>query len=497
MKDSKPTTERKRAKKGQGRLYIRNGEGMEFPAGTPNVKNGYYHLEFQVPTGEVLPNGKPKKKKRRTRLLDDHDRPITSLKAAEQARDKLLRQYIAQDKVELLSKVKRDLAVVKDELEEAKREHAEAVEEANPPLTIADAWDAYEISHEAPETGADTIKYYASYWKKFREWLSTDHPGTLYIRDITSDMAKQYAAALRESKKSANTYNKTTGFLSLFFRVLKEDEDANARLKENPFERIKKRTLQTQSRRELTIAELKNILTSATGDLQTLLAIGTFTGLRLGDCCTLRWSEVDLDRGIIKRIPNKTARKNKPVLIGIPAALYDVLSMTKPDKRKGYVLPRYADLYTYRNDQGRPTKQPDISNEIQAHFIKCGIQVHRTGTGFKLEPCKHSPTGYKKVHTGVRAVIEVGFHSLRHTYVSLHAERGTPQALIQGNVGHANPAMTAHYLHVSEETAVKTAQVLSLDEPTQSRTPPDWVAEKLEAMTTDNWQAIRDEILGK
>ena len=37
-----------------------------------------------------------------------------------------------------------------------------------------------------------------------------------------------------------------------------------------------------------------------------LFAIGTCTGLREGDICTLRWSEVDLESGWITRRTSKT-----------------------------------------------------------------------------------------------------------------------------------------------------------------------------------------------
>ena len=56
----------------------------------------------------------------------------------------------------------------------------------------------------------------------------------------------------------------------------------------------------------------------------------------------------------------------------------------------------------------------------------------------------------------------VGFHSLRHTYASIHAESGTPQALIQENMGHSSPGMTEHYEHISEETARRVAAALDL-----------------------------------
>jgi integrase len=211
--------------------------------------------------------------------------------------------------------------------------------------------------------------------------------------------------------------------------------------------------------------------------------LGTFTGLRLGDCCTLKWGEVDLDRQLIRRVPQKTSsRKQKPVLIGIPAALHAKLTETPASKRKGYVVPRYAKLYTYQNADGKPTKQPDISDEIQKHLRdRCGIQIHKEGTGYKKVP---DPTGrheYIWEHTGKRAVVEVGFHSLRHTYVSLHAERGTPQAVVQAIVGHGNPSMTAHYTHIGEDTARQVAGVLDLNDldETKSRQVPDWIREKL------------------
>jgi len=97
-------------------------------------------------------------------------------------------------------------------------------------------------------------------------------------------------------------------------------------------------------------------------------------------------------------------------------------------------------------------------------------------------------------------VVEVGFHSLRHTYVSLHAERGTPQSVVQAIVGHGSPAMTAHYTHIGEETARQVAGVITLNEPDRQTAPPpvpEWVREKLETMTAANWQKIRKELLKK
>lgn len=99
-------------------------------------------------------------------------------------------------------------------------------------------------------------------------------------------------------------------------------------------------------------------------------------------------------------------------------------------------------------------------------------------------------------------MIEVGFHSLRHTYISLHAERGTSQAVIQANVGHGSPAMTAHYTHIGEDAARQAATALDsgiIDveyEVIKDDPLPKRVAEKLTTMTAENREKIRDELLG-
>ncbi len=457
-----------RSQRGQGRLYKRDNSGKEHPA---DYKGGCFYLEYKA-------NGKRIKQ----RLTDRNGEPVTTRKEAEAERVRIMAPFAAKETVEQLKAIQAKLA-------DAETIHAQAVENANPPLTIADAWNAYLRSSERPDSGEDMQSRYSGYWNQMVEWMKAFHPGVAYLREITPQMAQDYAATLNGGKTSPNTFNKHINFLRLFSGVLKEP----ARMQENPFDRIRRKKLKTNVRRELTIAELKDILEKAKGELQTLLYIGTFTGLRLGDCCTLKWGEVDLDRGMIRRVQNKTAsKKQKPVLIGIPAALYAKLAETPPARRKGYVLPKYAELYNYRNEGGIITRQAFITREIQDHFETCEIRTTREGTGFVKDP----KTGKKK-STGKRAVIEVGFHSLRHTFVSRHAEHGTPQSVVQAIVGHGSPAMTAHYTHIGEDTARQVANVLSLNEPDKETVQqvPAWIREKLETMTDENWKQIREELL--
>ena len=59
-----------------------------------------------------------------------------------------------------------------------------------------------------------------------------------------------------------------------------------------------------------------------------------------------------------------------------------------------------------------------------------------------------------------RKAVDVGFHSLRHTYVSLCANAGVPLAVVQSIVGHTSPAMTRHYFHESDEALRGAAAAL-------------------------------------
>lgn len=484
----KPSRKRTYSRRGIGRLYIRTKDGKEHKPGSGY--KGVYYLEYRLPTGETNPQtGKPKTTRKKIRLTLADRTPITKLEDAQKAQERIVSQYLAGEKKDRLLKLKA-------ELEAVEQEHVQALEKASPPLAIADAWNAYESSPERPDSGEELLRRYCGYWGKFSEWARNKNPDLKYMRDITGLIAQDYAHHLNRLKLSPNTYNKHTCFLRLFFSTLKESTKTDT----NPFEKIKSKKLKTDVRRELTVEELRTVLKSATGELQMLLCIGTFTGLRLGDCATLKWNEVDLDRGIVRRIPNKTRNhKTTPVVIGIPSILYNLLAETPKNKRKGYIIPKYAKLYTYHNKNGQQIRRSLIFRETQKHFEACGIQTHKDGTGYRLEPNPEKPGKFMRVPTGKRAVVEVGFHSLRHTFVSLQAERGTPQSTVQAIVGHGSPAMTQHYTHVTNEAAQQAAKALDsgiIDAEFEVvHEVPDWIKTELEKMTPENWKSVRSKIL--
>ena len=470
------TTKRERQKRGHGRLYKRDGNGKEHPA--QSRVHGVFWLEFRV-------DGKRK----REALRRPDGSPITKLKEAEGERARRMRPFAASRKVEKLKDVQSLLS-------EAEADQAEAERELVPAPALEDVWGVYLRSQSRPDSGPVTLADYERHYRKLFEWLGANHSDLQTLDQVTRDIALRYAQFLDpvngKGRVSPNTFNKRIGFLRLLFRVMGEEGGVQT----NPFEKIKRRKLRTNSRRELTVEEVFKVLSTAEGEMALLLGLGYYTGLRRGDCCTLLWSEVDLVRGIIKRIPNKVRGRSanpEPVKIGIAPDLRRALSQTPPKRRRGFVLPGMAKLY---ND---PSRRDRISRMIAAHFDTCGIKCVRPGTGRYRDPVTK-----EWVSTGKRAITDYGFHSLRYSYISHHAERGTPQAVIQANAGHRNPAMTEHYTRISDETARRVAATLTLPAPDGEgdESPavdrehlPDWARELLGTMGAGNWQDVKEQLL--
>jgi integrase len=310
------------------------------------------------------------------------------------------------------------------------------------------------------------LRDYESKWSIFEKWMQRERPRVTTLKDVDGDVAQAYLENLNHGRLANATFNGHLNVLRYIFRVLKD----KAQLPEkNVWMKPKTKPLVTQSRRELTIDELKLVCDRATGELKTLFCIGLYTGLRLGDCATLRWCEVDLRRNQIQRVPRKTAlRSPKPVTLPIHPVLLNVLNAIPADERKEFVLPRMANVYLNGS-------RSLLTTEIQNHFDDCGIETTR------------------ERENGVRRVVEVGFHSLRHSFVSMCRASGVALSVVESLVGHSSVDMTRHYSHTSELAAQNAVATLpsimgGRTEPNRpnQHTRDELLRELIESMTGKN-----------
>jgi len=193
----------------------------------------------------------------------------------------------------------------------------------------------------------------------------------------------------------------------------------------NPWADMKTLDKETQGRENFTPEELVAICSKAKGATRYMIGIGLYTGMRLGDVVSLRWADIGRDK--IEIIPMKTKRKGKQITLPIHPVLRELLNELRKQTGSGeYLFP--AEHNSYQQDGSA------VSKRFQQFLNDCGIKTTEEGNGHR----RH-------------AIVRKGFHSLRHSFVSLCAANRVPQVAIQELVGHGSPAMTALYSHADFE----------------------------------------------
>ena len=348
---------------------------------------------------------------------------------AERFLKKFLAPYVKDDAERTFENIKVAVA--------GERERARLEEEKLPQMKISEVWDAYERSPMRRDLAPTTLKGKKQIWKSFVDFLDQFHKEVIELRHVQRHHCEEYLNILRHGHSSL-TYNGRLCVLREMTRVLARD----ALVTENPWEGFQMRADDSHTRREFTIEELARIIDVAGREgfeWRCLFAIGMYTGMRLGDCCKLTWGECDVVRSLIQKIPEKTKkyRKGRPVAIPIHGALADLLVQIPIERRTGYVLPQIGQ-WASEGTAG----MGKIHHRLGKIFHNAGIvtSVMLEGRQWK------SP--------------DAGFHSLRHTFVSLSANAGVPLHIVQSIVGHESTAMTRHYFHESLPALQKAVEAL-------------------------------------
>jgi len=462
MKQQKTTT----ARKGTGTLFKKK-DGKRYKP-TARIRAPFYH------TVSTTVNGKRKDTTRR--LADENGEPVYDRKLAEEIRDRLTRPVTAK------SELRKEQEIC-DLISHKQKQVENAMDDAIRPLRLVDVWKVYVDSPNRKKCSQQTLSIcYAPIWKRLNKWLTEVHPEISSLDQVTPEEAREYARLLTDNL-SGRTFNGHIAFLKKMFRELDEE----AKLKgASPFAKIASAEKETVDRRALTIDEVKQLIESAgqeeNQEYLTLFMVGTFTGLRLYDCATLRWNEVDLVRRVIIRIPHKTARvrknnkKPKTVKIGIPVALLAHLESLKQNHET--LCPTLAAEYIH------PSQKNRVARSIRRIFKRANITKRFEKSGRN------------------RAGVDAGFHSLRHTFISLHAEAGAASKLIQATVGHSSAKQTLDYTHPTDKAALTAADnfpmtldVEAVEEPIQdAKEPlPAWAVKLVRSAT--NLDELKDKLL--
>ena len=281
-----------------------------------------------------------------------------------------------------------------------------------PGLSLSIVWDKFSTDTSQNKRTDRTMKSKKSAWFTFYEWMQDKHPDIETMNDVSREIAHDYMKTFKE--KSSSTYNNNKNCLSSIWQTLIIPYN----LKENIWRLISGAENDSTSYRDFTYQEVMQIIAEAKGFWRYATAIGFYTGLRFKDVVHLKKSQIHGQYIVL--IPAKTHRNKKDVYIFIHPDLQKILDyvIAESDPGQDYLFPQAVRDYKKKSLQ--------------------------TAYGKLLEACE-----IKEDSRGI-----IGFHSLRHTFVTINEAAGVDRKVLQGIVGHGSPVMTGHYSHDKESCKI-------------------------------------------
>jgi integrase len=228
--------------------------------------------------------------------------------------------------------------------------------------------------------------------------LSVDFSGKK-LSEITPKMIERYKER-RKEEAAAGTVNREIACLKCMFNKAIEWKEAVA----NPVKKVKLFKENNQRIRYLELEEIKTLLENCSDNFRPLVITALNTGMRKGEMLSLKWENVDMDRGIIYLLDTKNGEQREVLMNEVVKNTFAQLSR---DRKTPYV---------FTKENGTP--YTDIQKFFRTALKKSGIMCFR-------------------------------FHDLRHTFASHLVMLGVDIKTVQELLGHKTIEMTLRYAHLS------------------------------------------------
>jgi integrase len=253
------------------------------------------------------------------------------------------------------------------------------------------------------------------YRQVIRDFIaSLDNRANLALSHITSKDFLTYRDSIIAANKTARTANLSVKVVSAAFNAAVRQH----LIESNFATALESLPVRTEERATFTPAQVSKLIRAAEGDWPGAILLGYYTGARLGDVANMQWSAVDWRKKLIRFTPSKT---KKPVTVPLHPQLEREL-LKKPGIGK-------APMFPYLAGKGTGGRF-GLSGRFAAIMEKAGIEGKIT---------RHAKGG--------RALSNLTFHSLRHSFNSAMANAGVSQEVRQQLTGHASAEMNKVYTH--------------------------------------------------
>lgn len=180
------------------------------------------------------------------------------------------------------------------------------------------------------------------------------------------------------------------------------------------------------------------------GVLATAMVLAAVTGMRRGELCALRWSDIDLKQGMVRVSRSLTTRGDQ-----------QWEGDTKTHQRRDVALDPATVALLVERRAGQEKYAAQIGTEVAADAYV--LSTHADGS----EPCLPDTLGRTYWRLAHEIGVRTRFHDLRHFAATQAIAAGIDVRTVAGRLGHADPAITLRvYSHVVAERDRAAAELL-------------------------------------
>lgn len=249
------------------------------------------------------------------------------------------------------------------------------------------------------------------------------------LRQLTEGDLSAYAIAAGKMVRARTANNKVTLLAAALRDAWSENlipDDICKRLK-----KIKLAEPEPMRRLPFCQEQVDTIIAMAEGEWKGIATLGAYTGQRLGDIVSLRWSNVGA--GILAFTSRKTKRKMRVPLHPVAAEWLAANRGQSPDNQP--IFPAsHAKFEQHRGNAAR------LSDEFYSLLTKLGYAPKRT---------HHSR---RKGRNTTRAFNPLSYHSFRHYLTSQLHRAGVAPAIVRDIIGHESEVVNRIYTDIDDET---------------------------------------------
>jgi integrase len=320
---------------------------------------------------------------------------------------------------------------------------------------------ARKILNEIRELSGDgairvqSLADYATGWLRSKEVTASE--GTLarysdFVKSFVAHVGKQTAAATVEAVTPQHVKafrdmqvkegkSETTANLAVkTLRSLFNDARREGMISTNPAEAVKTFDVEKEARDVFTHDQLCALVAKASPEWKTAILLAYYSGLRLRDAVSLSWDNVNFELRQIRYFPRKsnrglsrrpdwkkhvTGQLEVPLMPEVEAHL---LSLPSTDDPAAKLCPTLA-LKSTGGNRGLSRMFQRVMGAARIHSDR-GVEKRGKGRQFKT----------------------LGFHSLRHTFVSELANADVPADVRRQISGHSDEKIHERYTHLGLDT---------------------------------------------